>query len=74
MEEHEIQQTRKSIDVDKQESKLSAIATACIPTMIEEKFEEDDNAFNNIWIRPKKFASTEHFDKKSKEELDVENV
>ena len=44
--------------------------------MIEEKHEEDDNAFNNNWIRPKKTASINNFDKtiKRKEELDVGDV
>ena len=47
MEECEIHHKRKSSEVNNHESKLSAFATACTPTMIKEKHEEDDNMFNN---------------------------
>ena len=75
IEEDEIRQNYKSSDVNRHETKLSTSATACFPKRIEEKCEGNDDAFDNIWIRPKKCMPSKYFDTKSKikEEHDVEN-
>ena len=76
IEEHDFQHKRQGSEVNNQESKLSAIANACRPAMIEEKYEEDDNMFNDNWIKSKKTVSMKKLDKKNnfKEENDVGNV